>query len=170
MLANWKSDPDLRGGRLVSILCPQSLEFEVRESGEVPEVTNDELRTSLLSAAEKVEFAWECEPEGLGYPIRHEQTLLGLCILYPSADVHPLGLWQQSIESYTAQIGPMSNITSAGDDPPSLTSLASAIPDRVGSDEDESAKLHWEKSRTRVEVPVHEELSRHLLLDHMPLF
>ena len=168
LLANWKSEPDLRGGRLVSILSSQNLDFEVRESGEVPEVTNEELRASLLSAAEKDECAWECDPEGLGYPLRHGQKLLGLCILYPTSDVHPLSLWQQRIESYTAQIGPI--LTEADEDPPSLSDLAGVIPDRIRSEEDESAKLHWEQSKTRVEVPVHEELSRHLLLDHMPLF
>ena len=49
--------------------------------------------------------------------------------------------------------------------------MAEAIPERPKAKPREvERKLHWENSQARVQVPVQENLSKHLLLDHQPLF
>ena len=167
LLANWKTDPDLKGARLVCLLSTQEMETEVRQVGELPELEKDDLRATILHAAETEESGWEAEPEGLAYPLRYQEKFFGVCILYPQGDLHPLSTWEETIRGYIEQVGPL-QVT--GEEPPSLNSLVESIPERVPPQEDSANKLHWERSQARVEVPVQEELSAHLLVDHMPLF
>lgn len=170
LLANWRSDPDLAGGYLINLVDTDTLETEIREIGTVPEFSTNEIRSCLLSAAETIDCGWAVEPAGLGYPLRWGETLLGICVLFPSEEIPPQSHWEHAIRTYCEQVG--------GDDEededsnePSLLGLAAAIPRRTEDAEtSESNKLHWERSKARVEVPVNEELAKHLLLDHLPLF
>jgi hypothetical protein len=167
-LKKWEDDGDIAGAYIVTLIDQESLEVEVRKTGKVPGFSPDEFRTSLLTAAETTKCAWNCEPEGLGYPIRSSGVLLGLCIVFPSGDIHPLSKWEKDVAGLALQMGTL--LSPEGEDPPSLNSLADAIPERDDLAEEEPKKLHWETSKTRVQVPVQEELACHLILDHMPLF
>lgn len=165
----WSTDHELRGAYVITLLEEKNLEVEIRKTGRVDEFSPEEFRSAVLAAAEHAEAGWDCKPAGIGYPIRFEGSLLGLCILFPSGDIHPLSRWKKEVDQFVSVLGPLKAL--AEEQPPSLKSLAEVIPERtdVGG-ESAASKLHWEQSQTRVDVPVQEELARHLLLDLRPLF
>ena len=168
-LRYWSTDHELRGAYVISLVDIDSLEVEIRKTGRVTEFGPQEFRSAVMSAAERTDSGWNCKPDGIGYPIRFEGQLLGLCILFPSGDIHPLSRWDKEVNNFSGILGPIKAI--AAERPPSLESLAEAIPERADAiDSDSSSKLHWEQSKTRVDVPVQEELAKHLLLDYRPLF
>ena len=168
-LSKWEIDTDLAGAYVVTLIDRDSLEVEVRRTGSVPELSPEQIRSNLLAAAETTDTAWTCEPAGLGYPLYFGPTLLGLCVLFPGGDIHPLSRWEQEVAGLALQLGALRAIDQK--EPPSLEGLASEIPERSQHADSEAArKLHWEDSKARVTVPVEEELACHLILDHLPLF
>jgi len=168
-LNKWDDDPHLAGSYVITLIDQDNLEVEIRKRGQVEILDRDQLRKNVLRAAETHNCGWDCIPSGYGYPLRFKEELLGLCILFPEREVSPLDRWEQEALTLAAKLGPVlsSNVT----DPPSLSTLVDAIPERSGPEVGEvPKKLHWEKSKTRVQVPVQQELADYLLTDFMPLF
>ena len=169
LVKDWEKDGELAGGLLVKLIDPKGLEVEVRQAGKVPEFTVEEFRSKLLAAAESTEPFWEEEPNGVAYALRYSEEFLGFCILFPALDTFPPERWADRVTSFSREVGLL--LQTPMEEPPSLHSLAEAIVERDEQGDSPSAqKLHWEHSRTRVDVPVQEELAVHLLLDHLPLF
>lgn len=168
LLEAWEADSDLNGGY---ILCPgldNPRSVEIRKAGSVPALDAAEIEEVLaLAASQKTDQPCPVRRGALLYPLLQEALCLGACLLYPAGEIDPPESWRERIQGFTLAYASLS--TSSQDQPPPLNTLAEVIPERSEAPK-EGPRLHWEMSRTRVEVPVHEELASHLFLDHMPLF
>lgn len=167
-LSRWESDAEIKGAYLVLMAEPKSLEVEVRSTGEVPEVSADQFRENIRKAAATKKAGWACSPSGYGYPLWFDNTLMGLSILFPADEVSPQERWATDIFALAMVLGPL--YSGQTDDPPPLDALADAIPPDSQSAVAQTRTLHWEQSKARVEIPIHEDLAEYLLLDRLPLF
>lgn len=167
-LSRWESAPQIMGACLILIAEPAGLEVEVRSVGDTPEIDTEQFRENLRKAAATKKSGWNCEPSGFGYPLWHDGTLMGLCILFPEEGVGHQEQWATDVFALSMVLGPL--YLGLTEEPPPLDALAETIPPDSLPPTAESARLHWEQSKARVEVPVHEDLAVHLLVDRMPLF
>ena len=171
LLAGWETDPDLSGAYVVTLLEPKTLEVEVRQMGKVAKFSPGQFRNALKFAQDSKTWGWPCAPKGLGYPVKYDGSLFGVCILFPATGAPISQRWEGQVIDYSRKVGPLlrrktkRHKTSA----PPLKTLANVIP-KEPVEEKPSEKPHWEQSKTRVKAPVPEELAEHLLLDHRPIF
>lgn len=169
LLNNWVDEPEVTGATLILIVCPQNLEVDVSSVGVTPTLSPEDLKSYLMMGAATLEKSRVCENDGVCYPLRLESELLGVCVLFPAPGALVREHWSVLMEQYESQAGPL--LLQDLQKPPTLNSLAEVIPTRThDADSESSSRLHWEKSQTRVDVPVHEELADHLILDNLPLF
>lgn len=181
ILDKWSGDADLKGAYLVTLIDPKTLEVEVRQTGKVTKFSPAQFRKALKLASKTEEGGWACAPKGLGYSVRYEGTLVGVCIIFPQSGTTPRQRWSDQAADYALKVGPLlvrrpkpsprSKPETTRKSTPTLSSLAKTIPQEAPKPRKViDDKLHWEKSATRVEVPVPEELAVHLILDYGPLF
>ncbi len=168
-LAQWEEEREVIGAYVVTLADLDSTEFEVRKSGTVPGFSPEQFRKILVQAESENAPSWACRPEGHGFSLRVADRLFGFCVIFPWSDIVPIGKWERDAMGLAVKLGPLylpRTETSA-----TLGQLADAIPERSGNpSEDTAHKLHWERSSSRVEVPIQAGLAQHLMLDHMPVF
>lgn len=157
------------GAYVITLVELGSTEFEVRKSGTVPGFSPEQFRKILAQAGSENSPSWVCRPEGYGFSLRVSGHLFGFCVIFPWSDIVPLGRWERDALELAAKLGPLY----LPQTPSTLTlgQLADAIPERMDTPtEDNTNKLHWERSSSRVEIPVQADLTKRLIVDHMPLF
>ena len=171
LLGGWESDPDLSGAYVVTLLEPKTLEVEVRQMGKVAKFSPGQFRNALKFAQDSTTWGWPCAPKGLGYPVKLDGALFGVCILFPASGASISHRWEGQVMDYSRKVGPLlkRKKKKSGSDAPPLKTLANVIPAEPLPDKP-ATKPHWEQSKTRVKAPVPEELAEHLLLDFRPLF
>lgn len=170
LLGGWENDPDLAGAYVVTLLEPKTLEVEVRQMGRVAKFSPGQFRNALKSARDCHNTGWPCAPKGLGYPVKHDGSLYGVCILFLAQGAPISSRWARQVEEYSRKVAPLIRSGKGSrSSVPDLRALANVIP-REPAPSQALAKPHWEQSKTRVHAPVPEELHVHLLLDHRPLF
>ena len=84
LLSQWEEEKEVIGAYIVTITDQDSLEVEVRMAGTIPGFSPTQFRGAVQQAKEETGSGWECRPEGLGFPILFEGTMLGLCIIFLS--------------------------------------------------------------------------------------
>lgn len=168
LLEKWENDPDLAGAYIVTLVDPKSLEVEVRQMGKVAKYSPGQFRGALKVAGDSQTWGWACAPKGLGYPIKFQSTLVGVCLLFTSSGAPISSRWTTQVMDFSQKVGPLL-LDRNSDDAPPLKTLAKVIPDPE-DDKPKPAKPHWERSKARVAAPVPEELAVYMLLDFRPLF
>lgn len=168
LLAQWEQEREVVGAYAVTLVDLESSELEIRKAGTVPGFSPEQFRKILSQAESSHTPSWDCRPEGHGFSLRSNGKLFGFCVIFPWADMVPIGRWEKAALGLAAKLAPhyLSLETSN-----TLNQLVEAIPERADTPHDDNAnKLHWENSASRVNIPVQAEITKHLMLDHMPLF
>jgi hypothetical protein len=169
LLEKWENDPDLAGAYIVTLLDPKSLEVEVRQMGRVSKFSPGQFRNALKIARDSETCGWPCAPKGLGYPVKFQGTLAGICLLFLSAGAPISSKWTGQVKEFSQKIGPL--LLNSSKTAPPLKSLVNVIPKDASEEASRSEdKPHWERSKTRLAAPVPEELAVYLILDYRPLF
>lgn len=174
LLATWENDPDLSGAYVVTLIDPKTLEVEVRQMGRVAKYSHGQFRNALKVANDSETMGWPCAPRGLGYPIKLDGQMVGVCILFPANGAPIHSRWTGQVRDYSKKVGPLllnKSKKKKKEAAPQLQTLAQLVPKKETEDSHgKPGKPHWERSKTRVTAPVPEELAVHLLLDLRPLF
>lgn len=171
LLASWRQDPSLQTG-LLFLLSPQSPEdVEVSQVGDGPLPSEHELN-SLFQRAQREQPGFEVrlhQRTGFVYPLRQDEMLQGIWILFPSGQTTDWSAWNRQCQRFSHELFTLRQ-ASLGD-PPTFNQLVQAFPaeDAPGGPLGPPA-LHWERSRSRVDLPLESELSSCLLVDYLPIF
>jgi hypothetical protein len=173
LLDKWENDPNLAGAFIVTLVDPKSLEVEVRQMGKVAKFSPRQFRNAMKVAGDSDTWGWPCAPKGLGYPIKFEGTLVGICLLFTASGAPISSKWTGQVIDFAQKVGPLL-LNKSTKPVPALKTLANVIPKKPDKSEEKpkssEKKPHWERSKTRVTAPVPEELAVYLLLDYRPLF
>ena len=169
LLELWSRLPEIKGAYAVMLLDHKGAEFRVLQTGQVPELSEFELKSLLVKTSEVSRVGWKVDDDTLDYPIRHNDTFFGICLLFPGRSKGIDKSWAESVVGLSKQIHLASLPKEDGES--SLHSLARNILEHEPEkDELKAQRLHWENSKTRVSVALNDKLVARLLVDDLPLF
>lgn len=169
-LERWNKHSEIKGVCVVSLLNRKGTNLSVLKTGNGPEYSQKELRSLLLVAAESPTSGWSLKDSSRGYPLRHKDVFFGFGMVSPQVNgVIAKRDWVQNFTQLSEQMA-LATLPREADES-ALHSLArNLLGSELEEDEPDDDKLHWESSKTRAEIPVSDVLSKHLLLDDLPLF
>ena len=107
LLAKWEAEREVIGAYAVTISDFESLEVEVRTTGTVPGFSPTQFREAVRQAQKEKSSGWHFEPEGLGFPIRFQGKLLGVCLIFPWGDIAPTGRWEKDVAELSLRLAPL---------------------------------------------------------------
>ena len=133
LLGGWESDPDLSGAYVVTLLEPKTLEVEVRQMGKVAKFSPGQFRNALKFAQDSTTWGWPCAPKGLGYPVKLDGALFGVCILFPASGASISHRWEGQVMDYSRKVGPLlkRKKKKSGSDAPTLKDSRQRYPRRT---------------------------------------
>jgi hypothetical protein len=171
-LAAWKSDPKLAAAQLYLISRADSLDVEVSRIGDSPTLSKDEVKALLTRAALEERPGFEVDlagRRGYAYPLRQDTMLQGVWLIFPVDSQVDWAGWTRESLRFSQELFALRE---AGlGNPPTFRQLVEAFPAFEETAHSEPAPpLHWERSQSRVTLPVEDELSACLLVDHLPIF
>lgn len=174
-LETWRGDSHLSAGHLYLISRNNSMDVEVSRVGDSPPLSESEVKNLLGRAAGDERPGFEVR---LGtrlayvYPLKSEGVLQGMWLMFPAPGAVDWASWTRESQQFSDQLFLLGQTGMAH--PPTFRQLVQAIPEFEESVEfsgqENAPPLHWERSKSRVDVPIEDELGGQLMVDHLPIF
>lgn len=168
LLDSWETDPLIRGGLLITLTHLNSVEVEVRKAGKPEEFSAEQIRQAMLYGTEHKAQGWPCGSQGRGYALRYHDECLGVCLLFPTKPGEVPTSHTKALVTFATQLGPLFGVDTGA--PLPLLSYIEMLPDEETPERTLSNKPHWERSQSRVEMPIREDLTDYIVIDRLPLF